>query len=171
MAIHQTIRTCERCGAGFPVPTKRPAQRFCNRHCANKRESPADRFWPRVNKNGPVPESRPDLGSCWIYSGRINDKGYGIFVLDEVDVRAHRWSYEQLVGPIPEGLDLDHLCRVRECVRPEHLEPVTTKVNVLRGEGITARHARKETCAKGHALTPRPGGGRICRECHRSYTR
>ncbi|MCZ6447620.1 MAG: HNH endonuclease signature motif containing protein [Alphaproteobacteria bacterium] len=88
---------------------------------------------------------------------------------------AHRFSYETLVGPIPEGLILDHLCRVRSCCNPSHSEAVTHRVNILRGDGITAINARKLFCKRGHPLfgenlrpqNPETRYGRICRACHR----
>jgi len=75
--------------------------------------------------------------------------GYGQFQR----VPAHRWAYERWVGPIPAGLQLDHLCRNRLCVNPEHLEPVTCQENVLRGNGTAARLARVTHCPKGHEYT------------------
>jgi transcriptional regulator with XRE-family HTH domain len=74
-----------------------------------------------------------DANGCWIWLGRINGFGYGEIKCGERRLKAHRVSYEHHVGPIPEGLDLDHLCRVRPCVNPEHLEPVTRSENVRRG--------------------------------------
>lgn len=83
---------------------------------------------------------------------------------------AHRAIYETLVGPIPAGLTLDHLCRNRWCVNPQHLEPVTARENVLRGEGLSARRARQTNCKRGHALTvDNVYAGRRerrCRICH-----
>lgn len=127
----------------------------------------ATRFWSKVNKNGPVPDYRPDLGPCWLWTAGTNGlterNGYGrIWVVDR-DVLAHRWSYEALVGPIPEGLELDHLCRVHLCVRPSHLEPVTTRVNNLRGTSVAAVNALKTHCPQGHELVLKPGYAR--REC------
>jgi hypothetical protein len=83
---------------------------------------------------------------------------------------AHRLFYEQLVGPIPDGLQLDHLCRVRHCVNPDHLEPVTQTANVLRGIGPTAVNAGKTHCVHGHPFTPdntyiNKQGNRHCRAC------
>jgi hypothetical protein len=82
----------------------------------------------------------------------------------------HRWVYEQLVGPIPAGLVLDHLCRNPACVRPMHLEPVTQQENILRGQGLAAANAVKTECSRGHPYTEantyrRPDGYRDCREC------
>ena len=99
----------------------------------------AERFWPKVDL----------LGGCWLWLAATNDSGYGTFMArsrtDDTPktVRAHRWSYEHLVGPVPEGLELDHLCRTPACVRPEHLEPVTRRENTARGNearGTTAQH-------------------------------
>ncbi|TDD77726.1 HNH endonuclease [Actinomadura rubrisoli] len=87
------------------------------------------------------------------------------------NVVVHRFVYESLVGPIPEGLVLDHLCRVRACCNPAHLEPVTDRVNILRGASITAANARKTHCDHGHEFTSqntyRHRGRRLCRACNR----
>lgn len=88
-------------------------------------------MWARVM---PVPES-----GCWIWTGELNRNGYGRVWRLGRRVMAHRAMYELLVGPIPEGLVLDHLCRVRCCVNPKHLEPVTVRENTIRGEAALFR--------------------------------
>ena len=93
-------------------------------------------------------------GGCWLWSGAPNSCGYGQLQVSGRPWRAHRYIYEKLVGPIPSGLQLDHLCRVRLCVNPAHLEPVNNRENVLRGVGRTAENARKTHCARGHEYTP-----------------
>ena len=117
-------------------------------------------------------------GTCWQWTGFISDKGYGIFYLGAEKVNAHRWFYELIVGPIPEGLVIDHLCRNRACVRPAHLEPVTNEENTLRGVGPAAMNAAKTTCQAGHQFTvfyrSENGGARSsrrCRVCERSRAR
>ena len=133
-------------------------------------DSAAERFWTKVNFTGPVPEHRPELGPCWLWTASTT-KGYGGFGDSGLMVRAHRWAYEFCVGPIPEGLTLDHLCRVKACVNTDHLEPVTQRVNVLRSPvGLTAINARKTHCYRGHAFTEKntylmKAGGRRCKEC------
>ena len=87
--------------------------------------SKVDRLLSRIDQNG-----GPD--SCWIWTGRVDGRGYGKLRTDYVEGIAHRLVYEAMVGPIPEGLDLDHLCRIKLCVNPAHLEPVTRKVNTQR---------------------------------------
>ncbi|MFL5911455.1 MAG: HNH endonuclease signature motif containing protein, partial [Gaiellaceae bacterium] len=111
---------------------------------------------------------------CWLWTGTKHGHGYGIIkhgpAASRRSLRAHRVAYELFVGPIPEGLELDHLCRVRHCVNPAHLEPVTTRENLLRGETLTARHAAKTHCDNGHEYTPEntrvsARGWRDCRTC------
>jgi hypothetical protein len=82
---------------------------------------------------------------------------------------AHRAAYEEAYGPIPDGLVIDHLCRVRWCCNPEHLEAVTNRENILRGESPPARNARKERCDRGHELTFQAGGKRYCATCRRVW--
>lgn len=115
---------------------------------------------------------------CWLWIGSRQPKGYGKFWPNKRRcVLAHRWSYESSVGPIPDGLQIDHLCRNPRCVNPEHLEPVTRKVNLLRGDGFPGQNVRKTHCPKGHPLEgdnlyrcPRRGC-RTCRECMRVASR
>lgn len=104
---------------------------------------------------------------CWNWIGADNCK-YGIFTIDGKNVLAHRWAYEFHKGPIPKGLEIDHLCRNKFCVNPEHLEAVTAKENVRRAEKHRIR--KKLThCRKGHELTPdnisMSGKWRTCKLC------
>lgn len=112
---------------------------------------------------------------CWLWVARMNRNGYGSYMHPESQrtVVAHRYAYEVVVGPIPEGLQLDHLCRVRNCVNPAHLEPVTQRENLLRGDTLTAKAASATHCPAGHEyaganLYINPEGHRLCRECHRA---
>lgn len=110
---------------------------------------------------------------CWIFTGALTKNGYSSISNGRRGARAygHRLSYEFFVGPIAEGMDIDHLCRNRACVNPEHLEPVTRRVNLLRGEGWAGRNAAKTHCKRGHEFTEdntrRDGRGRQCRACDR----
>jgi IS5 family transposase len=139
-------------------------------------------------KGGPVPVPVLDRfvdkilldDECWEWTGG-KTLGYGTFwVAKGTRVKAHRFAYEWLVGPVPEGLSLDHLCRNRGCVNPAHLEPVTHRENVLRGEGRSAVNARKTHCKNGHpysgdnVLIVSRGDGstfRKCRQCESERTR
>jgi hypothetical protein len=132
------------------------------------------RFWAKVNKDGPVPK-HPELGPCWVWGAAL-ERGYGAFGIGKRKVVAHRFAYELLVGAIPRSLTLDHLCRVRCCVNPAHLEPVTSVENVRRGESVSALNAVKTHCLRGHEFTVEntriePGGRRRCRACHRIQQR
>ena len=113
-------------------------------------------------------------GPCFVYSGPFRD-GYGLITRDGRTVNVHRAVWEELVGPIPEGMTLDHLCRNRPCWWPDHLEVVTRRVNTLRGEGLAAQNARKNACPEGHPFTKENtyllNGSRHCRECGRRRTR
>jgi len=117
---------------------------------------------------------------CWEWIGRRTWNGYGRFYIgtsraDQRYASSHRWAYEFLVGPIPAGLDLDHLCRNRACCNPAHCEPVTRRQNVLRGNGpamLGKINGTKTHCVHGHEFDEintyqRPTGGRACRTCER----
>jgi hypothetical protein len=115
-----------------------------------------------------------DDSGCWRWQlARMPREGYGLGTRRGRRVLAHRISYETFVGPIPEGMQLDHLCRVRHCVNPEHLEPVTPRENIMRSP-ITqaALNAAKRECPQGHPYdevnTYRYRGARICRACSRA---
>lgn len=117
-----------------------------------------------------------DPRECWLWMGVIKKTGYGEFKVSGRPVLVHRFSYERFVGPIPPGLVVDHLCRVRHCVNPEHLEVVTLGENVLRGEGTTAVNFRKTHCFRGHEFTVantyvNTKGARVCRACQRVRAR
>lgn len=114
--------------------------------------------------------------SCWLWTAYINPNGYGEFTVYEngknIVFKSHRIVYELLAGKIPNGKQLDHLCRVRHCVNPKHLEPVTQKENILRGYGSPARNKRKTHCNYGHPYDKENTrynavGHRFCRACHR----
>ena len=116
-------------------------------------------------------QPEPNTG-CWLWLGKINRQGYGRFFIDWKEVQAHRACYEFYRGQIPHGLTLDHLCRNRWCVNPDHLEPVSFGVNVLRGIGVGAQNAKKTHCSKGHALTGHRGdGSRYCLTCNSDRAR
>lgn len=123
-------------------------------------------FWSRIDKSG----------SCWLWQGGLSE-GYGQLRFNGKRVRAHRYSYEQAWGLIPEGLELDHLCRVLNCVDPLHLEVVTGVENTMRGLSPPAINARKTECKYGHVFNDanteiRPSDGyRQCRTCRRDESR
>lgn len=111
-----------------------------------------------------------DVGDCWVWTGRLDDAGYG---RTPNSVQAYRFVYRILVGPIPTGMTLDHVCRDKRCVNPDHMEIVTTGENALRGSGPAAMNKRKTHCNKGHLFTPestyveRLTGKRHCTPCTR----
>lgn len=126
-----------------------------------------DRFWRKVS---PEPNS-----GCWLWTGYCDPAGYGrVGVFGRASERVHRVTYRAFVGPISSGLEIDHLCRVRACCNPQHLEAVEHRINVLRGRGGAAENAAKVTCKRGHpfdetntVIYVRPSGRtfRSCRAC------
>lgn len=183
---------------GSPIPPPRPlcavegcqepfyALGWCNLHWNRQRATGTtdlihppsfeERFWANVDYNGPLSDAAPDLGPCWLWTGYIKDTGYGGVNGRRGDggktvYLAHRVAFHLLVGSIPDGYELDHLCRVRVCCRPSHLEAVTPRVNNLRSDSIAAQHARQTHCKRGHEFTPEntytppTNPGRQCREC------
>lgn len=113
---------------------------------------------------------------CWLWTSPLPPSGYARYTIGYKAYQAHRLSYETYIGPIPDGLQLDHLCRVRHCVNPTHVEPVTNWENLKRGVGPSAINARKTRCNRGHPYTEdnthiNPAGARRCRKCHRDRQR
>ena len=160
--------------ASGPIPPKHVVVRRCqNRTCMNpthleaisvrenrlRQNPPQDRFWTNVEPSG----------DCWVWMGLKNVEGYGDFSILNRHVLAHRYAFETMRSEIPDGLQLDHLCRVRACVNPWHLEPVTGLVNTRRGEP-----AQRTACIKGHPYDEantgwRKNGRRRCLACHREF--
>lgn len=154
---------------------KHKSNGYCVRHASNlhRHGTPVtyrssdlpmiDRFFLQVEKTD----------TCWNWVGVIKAGGYGWFGMNG---QAHRFAYRNLVGEIPAGLELDHLCRNRKCVNPSHLEPVTHYENVFRGESQFGINARKTHCIRGHEFDSantyiNKRGGRVCRECRRMHVR
>ena len=123
-----------------------------------------DRFWGYVRKTK----------ACWVWLGGTG-QGYGKFAVKQntcKTVRSHRFSYELIKGPIPKHLIIDHLCRNKLCVNPDHLEAVTCRENTMRGIGPAAINSRKTHCKRGHAFDKQntyinKKNQRICRTCNR----
>ena len=120
-----------------------------------------ERFWTKVQKTD----------DCWLWLASKDRDGYGLFTINGKRRGAHAVAYELTLGEVPIGLELDHTCRNRKCVNPSHLEPVTHKVNVLRGCSPGSVNAAKTHCMNGHEfnktntqITPR--GSRFCRACN-----
>lgn len=131
-----------------------------------------DRFVEKVDYNGPIPERRPDLDACHIWTAAKYPNGYGIFSIKRsTGALAHRWIWIYTNGIIKPGLVIDHLCRNRACVNILHMEPVTQRENLLRGDTETARNAAKTHCKFGHEFTvdntiiAKHNGARSCRIC------
>jgi hypothetical protein len=127
------------------------------------RQKYVDRFLTKFDKSD----------SCWVWNAGKDSGGYGNFWYRGTAVKAHRFSYELFVGKIPESLQIDHLCRVRSCVNPEHLEAVTKDENYRRGMGMLY-HKNKTHCPRGHEYdeenTYLYKGKRNCKTCRRNQT-
>lgn len=133
-----------------------------------------DRFWDKVKRNsGTYGKSNDYPTECWVWIAAKTSDGYGRFRLGNTHVMAHRFAYETEVGTILPGQTMDHLCRNRACVRPEHLEPVSMRENLLRGDTFQAKNAAKTHCKYGHEFSAKNTaynkvGGRICILCRRA---
>lgn len=115
---------------------------------------------------------------CWLWRGATKPNGYGFFLTGRKPFKkpnnAHRWIYEFFNGPIQDGLVIDHLCRTRNCVNPNHMEPVTMRENLMRGLSPSSLNAKKQTCPNGHPLVPIPdhcntNSRRHCPICERTH--
>lgn len=129
----------------------------------------AERFWVKVDKKGPVPNiPNWTLGPCWLWLADTGADGYARISNKGGTTLAYRISWEWVNGEIHIDKEIDHLCRVRRCVNPSHLEAVTHQINTLRGDTIPAKHARVDACPRGHLYTPEntyTTQGRQCRTC------
>jgi HNH endonuclease len=135
----------------------------------NTKDKQLSSFFSRVEKTD----------TCWLWRGQITWNGYGLFNSNPLRKVAHRWLWEAWFGDVPKGLQLDHLCRVRNCVNPAHLEPVTQQENIKRGiSGFIGglRNSSKTQCPKGHPYSEdntsvyiKANGrtNRRCKACHR----
>lgn len=165
---------CAHCGAMLerkPAQVRKAKHQFCDSQCHNafmRRPlvDPEARFWQYVDKR----ES-----GCWEWTGWKNQYGYGRFSINGKSVSAHRHAYELRNGPIPDGLQLDHLCRNTLCVNPDHLEPVTSKENTRRSESLPMLANREGVCFRGHSYAEhsyyRDGVRMYCRTCERENRR
>lgn len=185
-AEFQRHHICLRCGKQL-IPSGRnnryrPTQRFCSPKCARAMQvivpKPAsERLWKRVSKLGPIPLHRPELGRCWIWTGSQSSNGYGnMYCGNGKYISTHVVSYEAAKGPVPDGFVLDHLCRTPLCLNPDHLEPVTNRINIMRGVSPTVLLHLKGMCKNGHSaateacrVRTKDGSYRVayCRACRR----
>lgn len=167
---------CVRCGAPFyakPYQLRAGRGRYCGVPCHNATQNErlraarppvVQRFWEKV--------SATSAHGCWVWEYATNGVGYGRFWDGTRLLYAHRFAYIERFGAIPDGLELDHLCRNRRCVNPAHLEPVTRSENLLRSP-LIGQHSRMLTeCVHGHPFSEEntaytPQGHRRCRQCER----
>jgi len=152
---------------GLAVKTDPPSALSAKPPTGINQESLKRRFWGKVDKKGP--------DECWLWTASKTDDGYGKLGKGTKYggwEHAHIVAYRLMIGEIPIGLELDHLCQNPSCVNPKHLEPVTHRTNLLRGNGLPSRNARATHCPQGHPYDLLntyyyPDGHRGCRECNR----
>lgn len=140
-----------------------------------ERPTPAQRFAAKVDPRGPLSLFRGAPGPCHLWTNSLNNKGYGTFWHTRT-VKAHRFAYEQAHGPIPDGLEVDHQCRRRDCVNPGHLRAITHRENILASSNHVARRAAVTHCPAGHAYDDAntyraPDKTRKCRACKNAQNR
>lgn len=138
---------------------------------------PAEERFRRRVVVGEAPAARPGLGRCHLWTAGRTKQGYGAFHPRSGQAElAHRWAYTNAGGVIPPDHVIDHLCRVRHCVNPDHMEPVTNEENLRRGAGYGLRNGMRRTCINDHEYTPAntyvsPSGDIRCRACARARDR
>lgn len=150
--LHGNAKRCMECRTATAPPSKRMCANGCQKPVAGRdlcakcyvaarrhngpfeRLTPEDRFWPKVDRFGPVPPKHPELGSCWLWTGSTSDKGYGLFWIDGAWVQAHRFAYALLVEEVPGDVRIGHRCEVNCCVNPQHLEPMVKITDSIRTE-------------------------------------
>lgn len=137
-------------------------------------ENPLDRFICKINKNsGTFGYDGKYPSECWIWTANTNEDGYGLLWMPEGNIGAHVFSYKLYHGDIPLGMTVNHICYVRNCVNPTHLNLLSVCNNILDGQGPAAINARKQHCKHGHALTIdntyKQPNGRGCLICRRIY--
>lgn len=142
---------CDMCGALFHVPPSRlrKGARFCSHACASsaKRVPLEERFWTKVDKNGPI--LKPELGQCWLWTGMRHEHGYGRVWVDGVQQYAHRISFEWVNGPLEDGEEACHRCDYPPCVRPDHLFRGDQRANNEdRDDKDRVRHGEAHASAK-----------------------
>ena len=142
---------------------------------------PVSQPWPHEERLASVMSRvNKQEDGCWLWTSSTEREGYGYIHLSRANAGekfrhqvVHKFIYEAFRGVVPDGLELDHLCRNRLCVNPDHLEPVTHKENILRGNSPSALAARKTHCHRGHEFTPENTyvykTGRVCKLCHSKY--
>ncbi len=142
---------------------------WCNKHYLARRNAgllaaltPLQRFWKQIDTSG----------ECWIWTGKTRPDGYARIGVDRGHMPVHRFAYEAFVGPIPDDMHVDHLCRTRACARPDHLEVVTQAENNRRAVAVRKPTEPKAECPHGHPmsgenLAVNTVGKRSCRECAR----
>jgi len=164
------------CKRGHPYTSETPVYRGARR--CRECHAEGERLRRAKSKAGLSPktwlervlERVEKTDTCWLWSGKLSAEGYGRLGHGRKFHPVHRWIYEQLVAPVPKHLHMDHLCRVRHCVNPEHMEPVTPGENVRRGVSPIAKNSNKTHCPNGHQLTKVAWANRRqCVTCQRRF--